>query len=145
MPDAFLSNISVFIRVMEGLAAAGGVFAVVSLAGQVAQGCSYLRGIFDSANTAPKEIRLLSTELGIIQGIVEGTRDANKYHDELDFCQERLSKLRKVVDKYSVLDGIGRNKKWGTRLSMALNADKIEKHLKSPREAKGYLERIQNV
>jgi hypothetical protein len=130
---------------MEGLGAASGVLAVVSLAAQVAQGCSYLREIFDTANNAPQEIRLLSTELGIIQGIVDGTPDVNKYHDELDFCHERLSKLRKVVDKYGALDGVGRNKKWGTRLSMALNADKIEKHLNSLREAKGYLERIQNV
>lgn len=130
---------------MEGLAAASGVIAVVSLAGQVVQGCGYLRTIFDEAKTAPKEAHLLHTELAIIEGIVRVTPDIDKHQDELDFCQEQLLKLRKVVDKYGVLDGAGKGRKWGTRLAMAFNSEKIQKHLNSLREARGYLERIQNV
>jgi len=130
---------------MEGLAAAGGVIAVVSLAGQVLEGCSYLKDIFDKAYTAPNEIRLLANELTIIQNIVRSTPNSDEHQDELDFCHERLSKLRKIIDKYGDLDGAPRSRKWGRRLGMALNADKIEKHLVALREARRYLERIQNL
>jgi len=128
---------------MEGLAAASAVFAVVSLAGQVAQGCTYLRGIFENARSAPKELQLLTTELMIIERIINGTPDIDQHEDELDFCNERLLKLRKLVDKYGELEGAGRGRKWGKRLAMAFGSDKLEKYLASLRQAKEYLERIQ--
>ena len=78
---------------MEGLAAASGVIAVVSLAGQVLEGCSYLRDIFDSAVAAPREIRLLALELSIIEDLVRATPDVDQHQEELDFCQERLLTL----------------------------------------------------
>jgi hypothetical protein len=130
---------------MEGLAAAGGVIAVVSLAAQVLEGCSYLKDIFDKADTAPREIRLIANELAIIQSIVRSTPNSDEHQDELDFCQERLSKLRKIIDKYGDLDGTKRRRQWGKRLGMALNVDKIEKHVVHLREARRYLERIQNL
>lgn len=129
---------------MEGLAAAGGVIAVVSLAGQVVQGCNYLRDIFDGAKTAPTDVRSLATELKIIEGIVLATPDVEQHSDVLDFCNEKVLKLRTIVDKYGVPDGSSHQRRWTTRLAMALSAGKIEKHLASLREAKGYLERIQN-
>ncbi|PMD29579.1 hypothetical protein L207DRAFT_642337 [Hyaloscypha variabilis F] len=130
---------------MEGLAAASGVIAVVSLAGQVLEGCSYLRDIFDSAVAAPREIRLLALELSIIEDLVRATPDVDQHQEELDFCQERLLKLQEVVEKYGELDGASRHKKWGKRLAMAMSAKKIDKHLVSLREAKGHLQHIQNL
>jgi Na+-transporting NADH:ubiquinone oxidoreductase subunit NqrA len=84
---------------MEALAAAGGVIAVVSLTGQVVQGCVYLRNVFDNARSAPQEIKLLATELKIIEGIVVTMTDMDQHADVLDFCNEKVSKLRKVVEK----------------------------------------------
>lgn len=130
---------------MEGLAAASAVIAVVSLAGQITQGCSYLREVFDNATTAPEEIGLIVTELSIIERIVRATPGIDQHQDELDFCQERVLGLRKVVEKYGELDGVAPQKKWGKRLAMAMNARKIDKHLSSLREAKGYLQHIQNM
>jgi hypothetical protein len=102
-------------QIMEGLSAASGVIAVVSLAGQIVQGCGYLHTVFDEAKSAPQEIHLLMTELAIIEGVVRTTPDVDKHQDELDFCHERLLKLRNIVEKYGILDGTGRSKKWGTR------------------------------
>ena len=78
---------------MESLAAAGEVIAVVSLAGQVMEGCSYLLGVFDNAKSAPQEICMLATELVIIQNIIQTTPDVDEHKEELDFCQERTMKL----------------------------------------------------
>jgi len=56
---------------MEDLAAARGIIAVVSLAGQVIQDCNYLRAILDGAIEAPEEVRRLSAELAIIESILQ--------------------------------------------------------------------------
>jgi hypothetical protein len=130
---------------MESLAASGGVIAVVSLAGQVVQGCVYLRDVFDGVRSAPKDIRSLATELKIIKDIVLATTNVEQHPEVLDFCNEKVLKLRKVVDRYGVLDDGSSKKRWGSRLAMALNSDKIQKHLDSLREAKRHLEQIQNV
>ena len=130
---------------MEGLAAAGGVIAVVGLAGQVLQGCGYLRSVFENADNAPAEVRLLIMELTIIESIIRATSKNNENQDALDFCNEAVAKLRKVVDKYGVLDGVNKCKKWGTRLAMALSSDKIMKHLRRLREAKGYLQHLETM
>ncbi|EPE28131.1 hypothetical protein GLAREA_04922 [Glarea lozoyensis ATCC 20868] len=130
---------------MESLAAAGGVIAVVSLAGQVVQGCIHLRDVFDGARSAPKDIRSLATELKIIKDVVEATTNLDQHPEVLDFCNEKIVKLRKIVDKYGVADDGTDKRRWGSRLAMALNSDKIQKHLNSLREAKRHLEQIQNV
>ncbi|KAF7915192.1 uncharacterized protein EAE98_011277 [Botrytis deweyae] len=134
---------------MEGLAAAGGVIAVVSLAGQVTQGCNYLHTVFEDARDAPIELRLLNNELSIIKSISTSFAASISDHPEhlaaLDFCNESIHKLRDVVDKYGSLTGVGRYRKWGPRLALALNASKILKHLNRLREAKGHLEHLQNV
>jgi hypothetical protein len=82
---------------MEGLAAASRVIAVVGIAGQVAQGCNYIRGIFSAAKPAPEELRFLSTELEIIEQIIVSIPNDSKYCDVLDLC-EAISKLEKLVD-----------------------------------------------
>ncbi|KAF7954708.1 hypothetical protein EAE96_005827 [Botrytis aclada] len=134
---------------MEGLAAAGGVIAVVSLTGQVIQGCDYLHTIFEDAKDAPIELRLLNTELSIIKRI--STKFSASIPDEpenlaaLDFCNESIHKLQNVVEKFGVLTGVGRYRKWGPRLALALNTSKILKHSNRLREAKGHLEHLQNV
>jgi hypothetical protein len=131
---------------MEGLAAAGGVIAVVSLTGQIVQGCVYLRDVFDNATSAPQDIKSLAMELKIIEGIVGTIDDSNLHVDVLDFCNEKVLKLRKVVERYGVLDVSSRRRmKWSSRLAMALNSSKIEKHLTSLRDARGHLERIRNL
>ncbi len=82
------------------------MIAVVSLAGQVVQGCNCLCEFFENAITAPREIRLLAIELSIIGRLVRATPDIEQHKEELDFCQERLLKLRKVVEEYGDLDGV---------------------------------------
>lgn len=96
---------------MEVLAGVSSVIAVVSLAGQVIEGCSYLRGVFDDARAAPKALRQLSKELGIIQRLVHNAPDADSHHGELDFCKEKLEDLRAVVEKYGVFESVGGRKK----------------------------------
>lgn len=125
---------------MEGLAAAGGVIAVVSIAGQVLQGCSYLCNIFDNAKGAPQEIHLLVIELKIIEAIVQKTPNDAEHQYALDFCNGAIARLREVVDRYGDLDGTTKMKMWGKRLRMALNMEKIQKHLGRLREAKRELE-----
>ncbi|TGO23184.1 hypothetical protein BPAE_0141g00140 [Botrytis paeoniae] len=114
---------------MEGLAAAGGVIAVIPLTGQVIQGCDYLHTIFGDARDAPIELRLLVDELSIINGIstefAASTSDNPEHLAALDFCNESIHKLQDVVDKYGILTGVGRYKKWGPRLALALNTIKI--------------------
>jgi len=134
---------------MEGLAAAGGVIAVVSLAGQVVQGCDYLYTIFEDAKDAPTEVRLLMTELAIINSIsikFEASTPDNADHlAALDFCNEAIRKLRNLVDNYGILTSTGSCRKWGKRLGLALSTSKILKHLTRLREAKGHLEHLQNM
>jgi hypothetical protein len=130
---------------MEGLAAASGVIAVVSLAGQVLQGCSYIRQVFEGVQTAPEEIRLLTTELVVIERIVRAAPDNGEHNDALDFCNEAVAKLRNIIEKYAEIDGPGRYRKWGRRLSMALSIDKIQKHLGRLRQAKTYLQDLQHL
>ncbi|KAM3087802.1 hypothetical protein ACMFMG_001872 [Clarireedia jacksonii] len=131
---------------MEGVAAASSVIAVVGLAAQVVQGCNYLRGIFDDAKNAPQELHFLTLELRIIENIVSRIHDeqANEeYQHALDFCLEALAKLKSIVEKYALGDPTsGLRRQWGPRLAMALNKDKLEKHMARLREAKGHLEGI---
>jgi predicted small secreted protein len=134
---------------MEGVAAASSVIAVVGLAAQVVQGCNYLRGIFDDAKNAPQELHFLNVELRIIENIVskiDGGETNEEYQHALDFCLEALMKLKSVVEKYSAGDlTSGRRRQWGPRLAMALNKDKLEKHMTRLREAKGHLEGIRTT
>ncbi|KAF7952587.1 uncharacterized protein EAE97_002084 [Botrytis byssoidea] len=109
---------------MEGLAAAGGVIT--------------------DAEDAPIELRLLVDELSIIKRIFTKFDASIPDHPErlaaLDFCNESIHKLRDVVDRYGILTGTGKYKKWGPRLALALNTSKILKQLNRLREAKGHLE-----
>ncbi|KAF5873303.1 uncharacterized protein Bfra_008584 [Botrytis fragariae] len=134
---------------MEGLAAAGGVIAVVSLAGQVTQGCNYLHSVFEDARDAPVELRLLNNEISIIKSIstkfTASIPDNPEHLAALDFCNESIHKLRDVVDKYGILTDVGKYMKWGPRLALALNTSKILKHLNRLREAKGHLEHLHNA
>lgn len=134
---------------MEGVAAASGIIAVVGLAAQVVQGCNYLRGIFDDAKNAPQELHFLTLELRLIENIVngiDGGHASEEYQHALDFCLEVLSKLKSVVEKYAFGDpSSGGRRQWGQRLAMALNKDKLEKHMTRLREAKGHLEDIHNT
>lgn len=140
---------------MDGLSAAGGVISVVGLAGQVLQGCSYLRNIYDDAKDSPCELRLLRMELTIISGIVESMRNdpqtssiQNGHHPAegaLLFCDETLTKLRRIVEKYGVVTGTSKRRRWGKGLAMAMSADKIKKHVERLDRAKDHLLAIQST
>lgn len=131
---------------MEALASAGGVFAVVSLAGQVAQGCAYLHNILDEAINAPEEVRLLVAEIAIIERIVLFTRPSHdseqdaEYQDALEFTSDAVAKLQNIVDKFGELDAAGKYRKWGRRLAWALSADKVAKHLRRFKDARDHLQ-----
>ena len=101
---------------MEGLTAASAVIAVVSLAGQVVQGCGYLREVFKNAITTPREIQLLAIELSIVEGLVQAIPEVEQHKEELDFCQEKLLKLRKAVEEYGEFDGVTLHKKMGDKI-----------------------------
>jgi hypothetical protein len=98
----------------------------------------------DNANTTPQEIRLLTTELTIIERIVWNTPYDCENRDALHFYNDAVTNLRNVIDKYAELDGAGRYKKWGRRLSIVLRTDKIQKHLGRLKAAKTYLQDLQN-
>jgi hypothetical protein len=129
---------------MEGLAAASAVIAVASLAGQVLQGCNYLREILQNAIEAPRESRLLMDELSIIEDIVKNSPTAPRHQQALSLCNERLSRVCHMMSKFADIEKAGRCRKWGKQLSMAWNTEILQKHLSAIREAKGYLESIQN-
>jgi hypothetical protein len=124
---------------MEGLAAASSVLAVAGIAGQVAQGCNYLRGVFSAAKSAPEELQLLSTELGIIEQIVLSIPNESEYYKVLDLCDEAIKKLGKLVDKYGEITSPGNYKRWSRRLGMAMGAEVIQKHVTRSRAAKKHL------
>jgi hypothetical protein len=141
---------------MEGLAAASGVIAVVGLAGQVAQGCAYLLDVFDGIKSTPEDLRLLIHELRVIRDLVRvtasspiATQDERPLHDALDFCDECIGKLTRLVERYGepVRDGSRQTwtRKWGSRLSMALSKDKIRKHVERLRAAQGHLRDSRNL
>jgi succinate dehydrogenase/fumarate reductase flavoprotein subunit len=119
------------------------------LAGQIVQGCSYLRAIFDEANNAPKEIRLLTAQIAIIERMVAFTnlsqssnfaQQDTEYQDALDFAMEVIRKLKKIVDKHAELDEAGKYRKWGRRLAWALSADSIGKHLRGLKDAQNHIQ-----
>jgi hypothetical protein len=124
---------------MEGLSAAASAVAVVGLARQVAQGCSYLQTVFNSAKSAPEDLSILRAEIAIIERTVSSICNEHEYQDALDLCHEALEKLRKVVDKYAETTSCGRYRRWSKRLAMALNVDVIQKHVSRLRTAKGHL------
>jgi hypothetical protein len=66
--------------------------------------------------------------------------DVDQHVDVLDFCNEKVLKLRKVVDKYRALDVSSHRMKWSSRLAVALNSSKIDKHLTLLRDARAILE-----
>jgi hypothetical protein len=99
----------------------------------------------DNANTAPQEIRLLTTEITIIERVVRNTPYDCENREALDFYNDAVTNLRNVIDKYAELDGTGRYKKWGRRLSVVLSTDKIQKHLGRLKAAKTYLQDLQDL
>ncbi|TGO83828.1 hypothetical protein BPOR_0587g00040 [Botrytis porri] len=119
------------------------------LTGQVIQGRDYLHTILEDGRDAPIELRLLIDELSIIKRISAKFASSTPENPELiaalDFCNESIHKLRDVVDRFGFLTGVGKYKKWGPRLALALNSSKILKRLNRLREAKGHLEHLQNV
>lgn len=72
-------HFSMFSRifVMKVSAAANVLIAVSSLAGQVAQGCNYLREVSQQGKDCLKEMRLLTSELSITEVIVREKPDPN--------------------------------------------------------------------
>jgi hypothetical protein len=130
---------------MEGLAAASSVLAVVGIAGQVAQGCNYLRGVFSAAKSAPEELRLLLTELEIIEQIVLSIPNKSEYYEVLDLCDKAIKKLGKLVDKYSEMTSSGDCKRWSRRLGIAIGVNVIQKHVTRLRAAKRHLLDIHNL
>ncbi len=61
---------------MEDPGAASGVISVLGITGSVVQGYKYPGGVLDSTTKyAPEQIRLLSTELGLIEQMVLSKQD----------------------------------------------------------------------
>jgi len=144
LPETF-DSIYFSTSIIDSLAAASRVIAVVSLAAHALQGCDYIGNVFDNAHNAPGELRLLVNELAIVERLVRDAPDADLHQEKLDFCNKRLSKPWQVVCKYGDLENARRRSKWGKRIAIAISTGKIQKNLGVLRAAKGYLESIQNV
>lgn len=80
---------------------------------------------FGPARTALEEMRLLTTGMSIVEKIAEVTPDEYDYRDVLDLCNDAVTRLRNVVDRYVEVDGTRKYRIWGRRPSIALSTNNI--------------------
>lgn len=123
------------------------VVAFIGLAGQVIQGCQYVRTILDDIKDAQDDVRSLRTEIKILSRTLESFQNvlseiSNTGNLEgvgtetrlaLEYCEEAMAGLVKSILKI---------KKAGTRWSQirfAFSKDKISKHIGRIERAKGYI------
>jgi membrane-associated HD superfamily phosphohydrolase len=91
----------------EGLGLAASVIAVIGLAGQVVQGCQYIKGWVGDFRSAPKDVQDLMRELDTIQQSarileqLEKKFDANiqaQLDPALQLCFDAVEEIRKKIE-----------------------------------------------
>jgi hypothetical protein len=92
----------------EAVGLAASIFAVISFAGKVIQGCQAAKAIFDGVEDAPKHVQALLTELDLIKnsaGVVSGLYnrlDAAGIDFDvtpaLQLCNDAIKGLRRRIE-----------------------------------------------
>jgi hypothetical protein len=132
---------------MEALAAASSVFAVASLALQLAENVQRLVEFWDSVNDAPAEVAEIKSELGILGGLL---RELNALRSQSDYgsdlghvcllvCKESLAKLEKLSKEWDrELNGNRIRRKWSC-LRKALRENELTRYWSALERAKSTL------
>ncbi|PMD56106.1 uncharacterized protein K444DRAFT_536538 [Hyaloscypha bicolor E] len=123
---------------MEAIAAGSAVVAFISLAGQITQGCLYIRTLLVDASEAAEDIRHLGTESLVDlddAGIPEG--QTNSVQLALDYSDEAVTGLVKLIAKNKKLGG-----RWG-QVKFAFAKEKCAKYISRLERAKGYISTAQ--
>ncbi|KAL9114817.1 MAG: hypothetical protein Q9187_007398 [Circinaria calcarea] len=120
---------------MDGLSTAASAIAVVSLAGQLVSGVRALYVFWGSIQDAPGDIQAISTELKLLQVVVQDIHDVELRYgpdkttmDILESCLSQINTLTTITRK---LEGGLRNatssgRKWGA-FKAVLKGNKIKK------------------
>ena len=126
---------------MDGLSAASGVLAVVSLAGQTLQGLHFLDGFLGDLLNAPIYVRLLKREIDIlkviIQVVVEYDAIASspeetallKLGPSIEVCNFWVMKLEDSIKSLDQGPSNRRITQHWSRLTFALKKPKIEEYI----------------
>lgn len=99
---------------MAEIAAISSVVGIIGLAGQITQGCYYLKNLIGDIRDAPKELTNLRDELDIIEGVVNSSAAAlGAGNEALRACLEAISCLKDEVGPallaFSKSNGLERN------------------------------------
>jgi hypothetical protein len=135
------------VEIAEALGLGANVVAFIGLAGQVIQGCQYIKTILDDVKDAPDDIRSLHTEINLLTRTLETFKNAlvelshSETHVEiggeaklaLDYCEEAIAGLLKSILKIK-----RPGSKWG-QIKFAFSKDKVSKHIGRVERAKGYI------
>ncbi|KAL6715216.1 hypothetical protein ACLMJK_007480 [Lecanora helva] len=126
---------------MEGLAAAGGVIAVISLAGQVLSGLRFLDQFFGDISDAPDFILRLQQEIDILKAVLqavaeyENTFSANEEQaiislaPSIRLCHFWVAKLERAMDKYTLMSSHSQVRRHWSSILHALQMPKVEKYV----------------
>ncbi|CAG8971653.1 hypothetical protein HYALB_00003121 [Hymenoscyphus albidus] len=135
----------------EAISLGASIIAFIGLAGQIAQGCSYVRTLIDDIDDAPDDMRGLQREIRLYEGTNETFREALSNLEEsgiptqqssyvqlaLKFGNETLSNLTEFIE---------RKTKSGRRLGQvrfAFGKGKCAKHAEQIERAKEFLSMAQ--
>jgi hypothetical protein len=134
---------------MEALAAASSVFAVVSLAGQLASNIQALIEFWESMKEAPAEVAEIQCQLRILRALLQSI-DLDYQHAEASsendiakgcfgVCAASISKLENLSTELNKgLNGNGVQRRW-TRLKKALRERKLATYWSELERAKSTL------
>ncbi|KAL2070291.1 hypothetical protein VTL71DRAFT_13317 [Oculimacula yallundae] len=126
---------------MEGLSAASGAFAVVSLAIQIGASLKRLCDFWESVQDGSKDIRIVANDLHIMSYIMEdirdaGTRDMRPQNRAMSTtlaalrgCVESIETLQEVLNEHQTgFSSSKRSKKTWAAFRVAWNGDKLKRY-----------------
>jgi hypothetical protein len=113
----------------EGLAIASGVAAVISLAGQVAQGVAFLYQFINDVREAPLELVRLSRDLEVLRPILDdiqcNTRATNQHSGleaALSQCKEAIDELNDFLGAHTRNEGDSSRRRVWKQLLVAVKS-----------------------
>lgn len=120
---------------MDGLSGAASGMAVVSLALQLSDGIKQLYDFWDSVKDAPDEIRVITTDLGLLSSVLAEMASEEQHSGPdptlkaaLELCCDRVSKIANLTNEME--PGFAsmsfRIRKW-TAFKAVLKGEKIQK------------------
>jgi len=127
----------------EALGVAGNVVSFVRLAGQVAQGVSYLYNFFNRMQDAPSDIRSLAEELktlgDILEEIGQDGIDSKALTAALQRCQDVIGDLEDLIQKSNLTTEQSKARKLWSQMSTAFRSEKFRKYTEQLERAKSTL------